>query len=178
MNINNTLALENTRMIKIYVEIDPRVRPLPMIIKYWTKKKIINDTARGCILSLYTWICMIINFLQMRKSPILPSLHQLPREQNESTLIEGIDVSFFDDIDTFKGFGEKNTESGEEPFNTKRNLGNTANDTTMKGLQIEFCREFHLIASHCDLKEIYADYIFTHKKNIYKINTYSPPVYC
>lgn len=55
---------------------------------------------------------MIINFLQMRKSPILPSLHQLPREQNESTLIEGIDVSFFDDIDTFKGFGEKNTESG------------------------------------------------------------------
>lgn len=45
MNINNTLALENTRMIKIYVEIDPRVRPLAMIIKYWAKKRILNDAG-------------------------------------------------------------------------------------------------------------------------------------
>ncbi|EMR08181.1 hypothetical protein PNEG_03353 [Pneumocystis murina B123] len=224
MNINNTLALENTRMIKIYVEIDPRVRPLAMIIKYWAKKRILNDAAGGGTLSSYTWICMIINFLQMRKPPILPSLHQLPHEQNESSLIEGIDVSFFDDIDALKGFGEKNTESlggllfaffrryayefdydhcvisvrhghylsksakgwhltqnnrlcVEEPFNTKRNLGNTADDTTVKGLQIEFRRAFHLIANHCDLKEVCADYIFTNEENIYKINPCSHPLY-
>jgi DNA polymerase sigma len=45
MNVNNTLALENTRMIKTYVEIDPRVRPLAMIIKYWTKRRIVNDAG-------------------------------------------------------------------------------------------------------------------------------------
>lgn len=45
MNVNNTLALENTRMIKTYVEIDKRVRPLAMIIKYWTKKRILNDAG-------------------------------------------------------------------------------------------------------------------------------------
>ena len=45
MNVNNTLALENTRMIKIYVEIDDRVRPLAMIVKQWTKRRILNDAG-------------------------------------------------------------------------------------------------------------------------------------
>jgi DNA polymerase sigma len=46
MNVNNTLALENTRMIKTYVEIDPRVRPLAMIIKHWTRRRIVNDAGK------------------------------------------------------------------------------------------------------------------------------------
>ena len=46
MNVNNTLALENTRMIKTYIEIDPRVRPLAMIIKHWTKRRIVNDAGK------------------------------------------------------------------------------------------------------------------------------------
>lgn len=46
MNINNTLALENTRMIKTYVQIDERVRPLAMIIKYWAKQRILNDAGK------------------------------------------------------------------------------------------------------------------------------------
>jgi DNA polymerase sigma len=46
MNVNNTLALENTRMIKTYVDIDDRVRPLAMIVKYWTKRRILNDAGR------------------------------------------------------------------------------------------------------------------------------------
>lgn len=45
MNVNNPLALENTRMIKTYVEIDPRVRPLAMIIKHWTKSRVVNDAG-------------------------------------------------------------------------------------------------------------------------------------
>ena len=45
MNVNNTLALENTRMIKTYVEIDERVRPLAMIVKRWTKQRILNDAG-------------------------------------------------------------------------------------------------------------------------------------
>lgn len=45
MNVNNTLALENTRMIKTYIEIDDRVRPLAMIIKHWTKRRILNDAG-------------------------------------------------------------------------------------------------------------------------------------
>lgn len=47
MNVNNTLALWNTKMMKTYVEIDPRVRPLAMIIKHWTKQRILNDAGNS-----------------------------------------------------------------------------------------------------------------------------------
>lgn len=46
MNVNNTLALENTRMVRTYVETDERVRPLAMVIKYWTRRRVINDAGR------------------------------------------------------------------------------------------------------------------------------------
>lgn len=45
MNVNNTMALENTKMIRTYVAIDPRVRPLAMIIKHWTKQRTLNDAG-------------------------------------------------------------------------------------------------------------------------------------
>ncbi|POS88210.1 hypothetical protein EPUL_002575 [Erysiphe pulchra] len=190
VNVNNTLALENTRMIKTYVQIDERVRPLAMIIKYWTKRRIVNDAAFGGTLSSYTWICMIINFLQSRKPPILPALHQQANIK-QSKKNEG--SSFADDIETLRNFGYENKETlgellfsffryyahefdydtyavsvrqgkqiskvekgwhltnnnrlcVEEPFNTGRNLGNTADDTSFRGLHIELRRAFDLIS--------------------------------
>jgi DNA polymerase sigma len=49
MNVNNVAALENTRMINLYVQIDDRVRPLAMIIKHWTKRRILNDAGESAI---------------------------------------------------------------------------------------------------------------------------------
>ena len=46
LNVNNPIALENTAMIRCYNEIDPRVRPLAMIIKHWAKRRILNDAGR------------------------------------------------------------------------------------------------------------------------------------
>lgn len=46
INVNNTLALENTRMIKTYIQIDERVRPLAMIIKHWTRQRVLNDAGK------------------------------------------------------------------------------------------------------------------------------------
>ncbi|KAI5924508.1 hypothetical protein F4810DRAFT_127480 [Camillea tinctor] len=106
MNVNNTLALENTRMIRTYVEIDERVRPLAMIVKYWTRRRIVNDAAFGGTLSSYTWICMIIAFLQLRQPPVLPSLHQRPHLK-VSKKDDDI-AAFADDVEKLKGFGNKN----------------------------------------------------------------------
>ncbi|KAJ1336018.1 poly(A) RNA polymerase GLD2 [Microdochium nivale] len=106
MNVNNTLALENTRMIRTYVEIDDRIRPLAMIVKHWTRRRIINDAAFGGTLSSYTWICMIIAFLQLRQPPVVPALHQ--RQHQMLPKKDGEMAAFADDLDQLRGFGDKN----------------------------------------------------------------------
>ncbi|KAL7620911.1 hypothetical protein AAE478_008221 [Parahypoxylon ruwenzoriense] len=188
MNVNNTLALENTRMIKTYVQIDERVRPLAMIIKYWTRRRIVNDAA----------------FLQLRQPPILQTLHQRPHQKLPKK--DGEMACFADDVDKLQGFGSKNKSTlgellfqffrfyahefdysthvlsvrlgkiltkkekkwhfalnnqlcVEEPFNTTRNLGNTADDTAFRGLHIELRRAFKLIAEG-RLDECCEQYVF------------------
>ncbi|CAZ79497.1 unnamed protein product [Tuber melanosporum] len=205
MNVNSTLALDNTKMIKTYVEIDERVRPLAMIIKHWTKKRVLNDAAGGGTLSSYTWICMILNFLQTRDPPILPALHQRPHKKRPP--INGVDISFDDDIETLKGFGHNNKETlgellfaffkkygheldyekrvisvrhgkllskeeknwqylqnnrlcVEEPFNFTRNLGNTADDSSVRGLHLEFRRAHKILSEDADLAAVCEQYEF------------------
>jgi DNA polymerase sigma len=111
MNINNVAALENTRMIKTYIQIDERVRPLAMIIKHWTKQRLLNDAGIGGTISSYTWICMIINFLQTRNPPILPALHKLPFREIDKATGQPSHSGFADDVDKLRGFGDANTES-------------------------------------------------------------------
>jgi len=204
MNVNNTLALENTRMVRTYVEIDERVRPLAMLIKYWTRRRIVNDAAFGGTLSSYTWICLIIAFLQLREPPVLPALHQ--RHHQKLVKEDGKRSEFADDLDKLRGFGAKNKDTlavllfqffrfyahefdydkyalsirlgklltkaekrwhfgtnnmlcVEEPFNTMRNLGNTADDTSFRGLHIELRRAFDLIAEG-KFDECCEEYVF------------------
>ncbi|KAI6353275.1 hypothetical protein MCOR25_009084 [Pyricularia grisea] len=204
MNVNNTLALENTRMVLTYVEIDERVRTLAMIVKHWTRRRTINDAAFGGTLSSYTWICMIIAFLQLRDPPILPALHQNPHKKQTSK--DGQPSEFADDLTKLRGYGAKNKETlgellfhffrfyahefdfdksvisvrlgkliskdekgwtytlnnmlcVEEPFNTIRNLGNTADDTSFRGLHLELRRAFDLIAE-AKLDECCEQFVF------------------
>ncbi|KAI8875689.1 hypothetical protein K501DRAFT_263396, partial [Backusella circina FSU 941] len=180
ININNTIALENTKMVKTYVALDHRIRPLIMIIKHWTKQRDLNNAAYGGTLSSYAWTCMIINFLQTRSPPILPSLH-------------GGRERFSEDIDRFYDYGAKNKETlgglffaffrrfaiefdyytqvlsvhqgkilsksqkgwgvghnrvclcVEEPFNLTRNLGNTADPASVRGIRVECHRVISLL---------------------------------
>ena len=147
--------------------------------------------ALGGTLSSYTWICMILNFLQTRNPPILPSLHKRPHMRRPST--DGKVASFDDDVSRLKGHGYNNKESVgellfnffrryahdvdyekqvisvregrlvskeakkwhlmqnnrlcvEEPFNTERNLGNTADDISFRGIHLELRRAFDFIS--------------------------------
>ena len=43
INVNNTIALRNTVLIRTYVDLDPRIKPLLMVIKYWAKRRALND---------------------------------------------------------------------------------------------------------------------------------------
>lgn len=48
----------------------------------------------------------------------------------------------------------------EEPFNTERNLGNTADDASMKGIHLEFQRAFKILSEEGDLAKCCERYQF------------------
>ena len=147
---------------------------------------------------------MIINFLQTRKPPVLPALHQRPHMKLPPK--GGVESAFADDLTALRNFGQKNEESlgellfqffrfyghefeydklvvsvrngrhiskvekkwhvttnnslcVEEPFNIGRNLGNTADDTSFRGLHVEIRRAFDLIAVG-KLEECCDQYVF------------------
>ncbi|KAI7906139.1 uncharacterized protein BX663DRAFT_498959 [Cokeromyces recurvatus] len=198
LNVNNTLALQNTKMIKTYVAIDPRVRPFILLVKHWAKQRKLNDAASGGTLSTYTWTCMALYFLQSRSPPILPKLHEMPHRLSKDNIqINGLNSSFCQDLSQLVGFGKANSESlgslfygffrkfayefdyksqvvsvrhgclmtrdekgwqylgnnsegkhglcVEEPFDTRRNLGNSANEASVRGLRMEFERAVHVL---------------------------------
>ncbi|RKP12107.1 hypothetical protein BJ684DRAFT_388, partial [Piptocephalis cylindrospora] len=185
VNVNNPIALQNTRMVKAYVGIDPRVRPLMLIVKRWTKQRELNDAAAGGTLSTYTWVNMLIQYLQLRDPPVLPVLQQLGRPQDDRAVHSAY---FYDDLSSLQNWGKRNEEGlgrllygffhfythtytyardvvsvrmgrfltrkekgwhegrharilcVEEPFTEWRNLGNSADDTSVHGIQEELRR--------------------------------------
>ncbi|PVU96182.1 hypothetical protein BB561_001337 [Smittium simulii] len=114
ININSTIGLHNTEMIKLFISIDSRVKPFIIAIKHWTKQRDLNDAAFGGTLSPYAWVNMAIFFLQTRTPPVLPVIH--PHESFDHH--DGIsfrdrkpNLQFNKNIENFVGFGNKNTDS-------------------------------------------------------------------
>lgn len=60
---------------------------------------------------------------------------------------------------------QNNSLCVEEPFNTSRNLGNTADEATVKGLQLEFRRAVHYLADHASLELACWPYQFPTSEN-------------
>lgn len=163
---------------------------------------------------------MILNFLQTRDPPILPSLHQRPHKKRPP--ISGVDISFDDDIDSLRGFGLNNKETlggllfaffkkygheldyekkvisvrqgkllskeekkwqylqnnrlcVEEPFNTSRNLGNTADDSSVRGLHMEFRRVHKILSEKADLDACCELYESPPEESHIPLQSYPPP---
>jgi DNA polymerase sigma len=74
--LNNELVHHNTELLRTYGGLDPRVRPLALIVKYWAKRRGINETYRGT-LSSYAYVIMLISFLQIQSPPVLPCLQRM-----------------------------------------------------------------------------------------------------
>jgi len=72
----NRLAVVNSYLLKAYISLDPRVRPLCFAIKSWAKRRSINDPYRGSP-SSYAYVLLIIHYLQTCSPPVLPNLQAL-----------------------------------------------------------------------------------------------------
>lgn len=85
IGVNNTLALYNTRLLQLYSKLDPRVKPLALLVKYWSKMRRINEPYLGT-LSSYCWLILVIHYLQSIVKPsILPVLQAVVQHSTLST---------------------------------------------------------------------------------------------
>lgn len=50
---------------QVYSRVDPRVRQLAYVVKYWARRRHINNASEGT-LSSYAYILLILHFLQVR----------------------------------------------------------------------------------------------------------------
>ena len=72
----NQLAVLNSRLLRCYMQLDPRAKPLAFCIKHWAKRRSVNDPYHGSP-SSYAWVLLVIHYLQTTSPPILPVLQDL-----------------------------------------------------------------------------------------------------
>ncbi|CAM9339958.1 unnamed protein product [Lampetra planeri] len=75
LNINNTVGIRNTFLLRSYAYADVRVRPMILVVKKWARHNQINDASKGT-LSSYALVLMVLHYLQTLRDPVLPSLQR------------------------------------------------------------------------------------------------------
>ena len=63
INLGHTLGFYNSQLLRAYTLLDPRVKPLIMLVKFWSKKRCLNDAPLGTF-SSYALTLMVLGFLQ------------------------------------------------------------------------------------------------------------------
>ncbi|CAM2718962.1 unnamed protein product [Rotaria socialis] len=120
ISLNNMLPIENTRLLRIYSDIDPRVRELGFVIKTLAKQCNICDASRGT-LSSYAYTIMMIHFLQQIQPPVIPVLQQLNDHSSDNVSrvrkCGDWNVYFYDNLknlsQVWDGYGLNKLSSGE-----------------------------------------------------------------
>jgi len=88
ISLYNTLALQNTELIRSYAMIDERTKILGHVVKHFAKICNIGDASCGS-LSSYAYIVMAVHYLMNTTPPVLPCLQKLnrdnlPKKRNKS----------------------------------------------------------------------------------------------
>ena len=122
----NMLAIANSRLLRDYMSIDIRAKALCFAIKYWAKRRSVNDPYHGS-LSSYAWVLLIIHYLQTCEPPVLPCLQSLrgkPWSDNPEEMVvqthdgRKFDCTYYADLDGVKdgmrALGPPNGESVAE----------------------------------------------------------------
>ncbi|XP_048579309.1 uncharacterized protein LOC5521762 isoform X2 [Nematostella vectensis] len=112
LTINNRLGMENTKLLRCYLSLDPRVKQLITVARAWARAAGLSRD-RGGHLSNYALTLMAVYFLQITSPPVIPSLQCInkwlllsssttPAHENcnceQAKFIDGWDCSYFDDV--------------------------------------------------------------------------------
>ncbi|KAF6035255.1 hypothetical protein EB796_006438 [Bugula neritina] len=111
LSLYNVLAKRNTKMLYRYSQIDERVRTLGYAAKEFVKNCGIGDASRGS-LSSYTYVIMMIYYLQQCDPPVLPVLQQLHQgDVSPEIIVEDWNTWFYSEDNEqlkqdWEGFGK------------------------------------------------------------------------
>ncbi|KAL4003050.1 Cid1 poly A polymerase family protein [Acanthocheilonema viteae] len=102
LSLYNVLALENTRLLRTYSKLDERIHKLGIMTKIWAKSCEIGNASKGS-LSSYSYIIMLIHYLQRTNPPVAPFLQEIapPGRCRKPVIIDDCDVYFcsFEDLE-------------------------------------------------------------------------------
>lgn len=73
ISLENTIAIENTKLIQLYMNLDTRTKAIAFALKVWCKSRAISHPEDGT-LSSYSWTLLLIHYLQRTSPPVLPNL--------------------------------------------------------------------------------------------------------
>ncbi|KTW29973.1 uncharacterized protein T551_01917 [Pneumocystis jirovecii RU7] len=118
IGFNNKLAIYNTNLLTTYSKCDHRVRKIILFIKYWAKRRKINDPYHGT-LSSYGYVLLVLHYLMNIISiPLLPNLQRMKATPGKLLVqseieCDGFNVWFFKDIDTSRPFSSNMDSLGK-----------------------------------------------------------------
>jgi len=98
LSLYNVLARENTCLLSLYADLDPRVRTLGYMCKLFAKVCDIGDASRGS-LSSYAYILMMIFYLQKVSPAVVPVLQEMhpADEEKPVNMVDGWNAWFLSD---------------------------------------------------------------------------------
>ncbi|EGC32030.1 hypothetical protein DICPUDRAFT_13362, partial [Dictyostelium purpureum] len=67
----SSVGLQNSLLLKEYVDIDERCKQLIILVKWWASQKNLNDASKDSF-SSFCLSSMVIHFLQSLSPPVLP----------------------------------------------------------------------------------------------------------
>ena len=101
ISLENLLAMRNTKLLKTYADLDPRVQVLGYAFKHFAKVCGMADASTGG-LSSYAYILMLLHYLQRTDPPVIPVLQELPSTNGMEHILDGWNCYFFEVTDCQK----------------------------------------------------------------------------
>ncbi|KAF9960962.1 hypothetical protein BGZ70_008427 [Mortierella alpina] len=131
ISINQKPSIYNSKLVKTYAAIDPRLQTIWFSLKHLAKKQGILSAKDG-FLSSYALTMMLITYLQTRSPPVLPRLQQSQNPILVQT-VDGIDCSFDQDWRSHVEAAQWNrASSGELLVGLLRYFGHQFDYSTME----------------------------------------------
>ncbi|RZF48479.1 hypothetical protein LSTR_LSTR007757 [Laodelphax striatellus] len=102
----NKLGLKNSEMLKFLLSLDPRIRNLALIVKYWAK---VHELSGIGNFSNYALTFMVVFYLQQLDEPLVPSVYLLQQLADRKEVCENWECSFCSDVSKLPKITNKST---------------------------------------------------------------------